>query len=324
MPLSPSESPASPADSPTDSALSSARADVAPAAAVTDWDTWLTDWYAVLRQTPRDLADAAGSGRATLKTSSSGAIPHALVFAPHPDDECIVGALPLRLRREAGWRVTNVAVTLGSRQDRRAERLAELRAACAVLDFEVRLLADDGFEQIKPEAADADTPLWREQVRQTAALLAAERPALVLVPHAQDGIPTHIGVHRLVTAALREARLSTVVAHTEFWATQPAPTTLIETGLRDTARLVRALACHVGEIERNPYHLRLPAWMADNVRRGGELLAGPGETPPPFGFATLYRLTRWVDGAAAHDLTASVWSCEQPLDVAALLSTDRS
>lgn len=150
-------------------------------------------------------------------------------------------------------------------------------------------------------------------------MLAAEQPALILVPHAGDGIPTHIGVHLLVTEALAQARISTVFAHTEFWATQPAPTTLIETGQRDTARLVRALACHHGEIARNPYHLRLPAWMADNVRRGGELLAGAGEAPPDFAFGTLYRLTRWVDGAPAGDLSSTHWSCDTPLDAKALL-----
>ena len=40
--------------------------------------------------------------------------PKALLFAPHPDDECIVGALALRLLREAKMNVINVAVTQGS------------------------------------------------------------------------------------------------------------------------------------------------------------------------------------------------------------------
>ncbi|MBB3280574.1 LmbE family N-acetylglucosaminyl deacetylase [Mitsuaria sp. BK037] len=261
----------------------------------------------------------APSGARGAADASAHPSPHVLVFAPHPDDECIVGALPLRLRQEAGWRVTNIAVTLGSKQQRRAERWAELGAACDVLGFDLRLLAADGFEQVKPEAAAARTALWQEQVRLVAELLAAEQPALILVPHAGDGIPTHIGVHLLVTEALTQARISTVFAHTEFWATQPAPTTLIETGQRDTARLVRALACHHGEIARNPYHLRLPAWMADNVRRGGELLAGAGEAPPDFAFGTLYRLTRWVDGAPASDLPSTHWSCDTPLDAKALL-----
>ncbi|SEL60947.1 N-acetylglucosaminyl deacetylase, LmbE family [Roseateles sp. YR242] len=290
------------------------------------WEAWVRDWFSVLKQAPREsLAGHAGGNRAPgIGTGAAAGVdtpPHALVFAPHPDDECIVGALPLRLRQEGGWRVTNVAVTLGSRLERRAERLAELEAACEVLGFELRLLAADGFEQVKPEAADAGTPLWRAQVTQVAELLKAERPGLVLVPHAADGIPTHIGVHRLVTDALREARLSTVVAWTEFWATQDAPNTLVETGVADTARLVRALACHHGEIARNPYHLRLPAWMADNVRRGGELLAGAGEAPPPFGFATLYRLSRWVDGEQAADLPPATLACDLPLSFKTLIAS---
>src|ERR1035441_8019571 len=36
--------------------------------------------------------------------------PKALIFSPHPDDECLVGGLALRLSREAKWNVINVAV----------------------------------------------------------------------------------------------------------------------------------------------------------------------------------------------------------------------
>ncbi|MDH3772286.1 MAG: PIG-L family deacetylase, partial [Nitrospirota bacterium] len=53
----------------------------------------------------------------------------ALIFAPHPDDECIIGGLPLRLLRELGMKVINVAVTLGSRRERQAERWRELEGA---------------------------------------------------------------------------------------------------------------------------------------------------------------------------------------------------
>ncbi len=278
------------------------------------WEAWVEKWCAVLQQAPRKSVSPKHTGRTTARNK-------ALIFAPHPDDECIVGALPLRLSQEAGWSVFNVAVTLGSRQERRAERLAELRDACEVLGFGLHLLSDDGFEQVKPEAAAARTPQWQEQVAQVADLLGTVQPALVLVPHAADGIPTHMGVHALVSEALAQARLTTVVAWTEFWATQAAPNLLVETGVGDTARLVRALSCHHGEIARNPYHLRLPAWMADNVRRGGELLAGPGETPPPFGFATLYRLTRWVDGQAQDDLPPRMLSCEDALAAESLFAS---
>ena len=41
-------------------------------------------------------------------------------FSP-PDDECIVGGLPIRLLREAGFKIVNVAITLGSKVDRDGE-----------------------------------------------------------------------------------------------------------------------------------------------------------------------------------------------------------
>src|SRR5208283_2374685 len=46
--------------------------------------------------------------------------PCALLFSPHPDDETITGGLALRLLREAQWRIINVAVTLGTKRERRA------------------------------------------------------------------------------------------------------------------------------------------------------------------------------------------------------------
>ena len=59
-----------------------------------------------------------------------------------------------------------------------------------------------------------------------------------------------------------------------------------------------ALALHAGEVRRNPYHLRLPAWMMDNVRRGGEVAGGQGGAAPDFAFAVLYRLRKWSNGQA--------------------------
>ena len=61
--------------------------------------------------------------------------PKVLIFSPHPDDECIVGGLALRLLREAKWNVINVAVTLGGKKERRAARLRELKQACGFLGF---------------------------------------------------------------------------------------------------------------------------------------------------------------------------------------------
>lgn len=232
---------------------------------------------------------------------------HCLIFAPHPDDECIVGALPLRLQQEAGWRVSNVAVTLGSNAERRAARWSELQDACAVLGFGCMLVGEDGLSDVR---ADAIQP---EQVAALAAVVTEHRPALVLAPHANDDNPSHRGVHRLIVEALAAARLDTVLALTEFWSTQNAPNALVQTNIADTARLIAALERHAGEIERNPYHLRLPAFLADSVRRGGELVLGAGVAPPDFAFATLYRLITYRAGRPVADLPPRVYAADQAL-----------
>ena len=71
------------------------------------------------------------------------------------------------------------------------------------------------------------------------------------------------------------------------------PNLMLESSAQDVADLVTAVSFHVGEVRRNPFHLLLPAWMQDNVRRGSELVGGQGEAAPDFGFATLYRVSRW-------------------------------
>jgi len=260
--------------------------------------------FAALLGNPPDRTTAAG------REAQPG---HCLVFAPHPDDECIVGALPLRLQQEAGWRVSNVAVTLGSNPERREPRWAELVDACGVLGFDCIRVGEDGLSDVRADTAEREPALWAEHVNTIAALLAQHHPALVLAPHALDDNPSHRGVYRLVAEAIAAARLDTVLAHTEFWSTQAEPNALVQTNIADTARLIAALERHTGEIERNPYHLRLPAFLADAVRRGGELVLGAGEEVPDFAFATLYRLVAYRAGQPVAELPRRVFPADQAL-----------
>ena len=78
----------------------------------------------------------------------------ALIFAPHPDDEVIIGGLPLRLLRELKMNVVNVAVTLGSRVDRQVERWQELKNCCDYIGFGLVAPAERGLEGINPAARD--------------------------------------------------------------------------------------------------------------------------------------------------------------------------
>jgi hypothetical protein len=108
----------------------------------------------------------------------------------------------------------------------------------------------------------------------------------------------------LVLDALKAlpARFECHVVETEFWGQMTDPNLLVESGVEDVGDLVAALACHVGEVRRNPYHVRLPAWMMDNVRRGAEGVGGQGEAAPDFTFATIYRLRQWSHGRLTNVL----------------------
>lgn len=240
--------------------------------------------------------------------------PRVLIFAPHPDDECIVGGLALRLQREAAVRVVNVAVTLGSDRGRQTARWDELKAACGYLGFEVVSTGPRGLENVNTRTRALHAREWRSAVDVIAGLVARLRPAAVFCPHEGDWNSTHVGTHLLVMDALarQPPDFGCAVVETEYWGAMPTPNLMVELGVDSVAHLMTALSFHAGEVRRNPYHLLLPAWMQDNVRRGGELVGGQGGAAPDFTFATLYRLSRWADGALhpAHDggraLAASV------------------
>jgi LmbE family N-acetylglucosaminyl deacetylase len=222
--------------------------------------------------------------------------PKVLLFSPHPDDECIFGGFPLRLIREAGSEVVNVAVTQGSSQARQAGRLAELRQACRYLGFGLTTTREGGLEHINRKTRDGNPAAWAESVACIAAILKRHMPAMVFIPHERDANSTHEGTHLLVMDALTSMGegFRCRVVETEFWAPMASPNLMIEIPPDTLADLLTALSFHVGEVSRNPYHLTLPAWMMDNVRRGGEVVGGQGGAAPDFPFATLYRIQGWT------------------------------
>src|SRR3974390_2418726 len=86
--------------------------------------------------------------------------PKALFFAPHPDDECIVGAMAVRLVRQARMNLINVAVTLGSKKERQQARLQELQNACKYIGFSLVTPGPNGLEKINPKSREQDPKHW--------------------------------------------------------------------------------------------------------------------------------------------------------------------
>jgi LmbE family N-acetylglucosaminyl deacetylase len=226
---------------------------------------------------------AARDIRVSTKTGRVESGSNVLLFSPHPDDECITGALPLRLMREAGKQIINIPVTYGSNVDRQAGRAQELENACGYLGWNI-FHEGPGYESL--EAADVVSILERF------------KPEIIFMPHSRDWNSRHIATHFLVMEALgqMESSFSCSVVETEFWGAMDDPNLMVEADAATVAELVAATSLHVEEVARNPYHLLLPAWMQDNVRRGGELVGGQGGAVPDFSFSTLYRLRKWQGG----------------------------
>lgn len=225
-----------------------------------------------------------------------------VIIAPHPDDEAIVGGLPLRLKQELGCSVLNIPVTFGSKKERQFERYRELQDSCDYLGFKI-VLPDNGkaLESVNMHTRIEEPDRWKRSVMLISNIIAQIRPSLIFVPHSTDSHPSHIGSHFLLLDALNDLsengdHFNGLIIETEYWSNMPNPNLLVELSKDTVSDLVTAISLHKGEVERNPYHLMLPATFMDNVRRGCESIGSKGSPAPNFVFAAIYRMSKFVDG----------------------------
>ena len=226
-----------------------------------------------------------------------------LLFAPHPDDEGIIGALPLRLRQEENVEIISVGVTLGSNKDRQPGRKAELIKACETLGFELLIPGnqDTGLEAVNPANRNNEPAQWAEKVTLIKELIKEHKPKYILIPHDNDFNSSHIGTHFLVIDALKElskedASYKTIVFESEFWGIMETPNLLIGITAADEARLIYSVSAHTGEVERNPYHIKHPCRMHDNVLRASEVVGGQGGAGAAIDFGMIYRASIFANG----------------------------
>ena len=242
-----------------------------------------------------------GESEPIAKSNGSG--PKIMLFSPHPDDECVVGALPLRMLQELHANVINVAVTLGSNAARKEGRLNELTKACDTLGFKLVVPNDRALDGVNLSSRETDRTFWDKNVEAITDILANELPNAAFFPHDNDYNSTHIGTHHLVMDAIKKVQINTpswqpVIFETEFWHMMEKPNLMVAVSEEDEAKLIFALSAHTGEVERNPYHVNHPARMLDNVTRGAEVVGGQGGEAPDCSFAMIYRCSRIVDGQA--------------------------
>ena len=272
--------------------------------------TRFSEWLSYVNR----VVDAVEAGRgAMLGPASAPPVPRlvresesggarVLFCAPHPDDECLSAALALRLRLEAGARVTNIAITLGSDPAQRPRRRRELESAHQVLGFDLLIPTEpgaasaDGFEDVHLAARESDPRRWARRVGALAEIFDSTDPEAVFAPHEDDFNSTHIGTYHLVRDALdaylaRHPESDVLFIETEFWHQLSDPNLMVGLAPDLAAIQVVAAAEHGGEMTRMPYHLLHPCRLMDNVRRGSEVVGGQGAAVQPFVLAELYRVS---------------------------------
>ena len=201
-----------------------------------------------------------------------------LILAPHPDDECIMGGFAIRAKEEFQAEVGVVPFSFGSKKERRGPRMKELENALALLDFRL----------INPRIdLPSDEELTLAEFQRA---LVSFKPNVMIAPHLKDGHPVHIRASQMARVAFVEYANATTLTsdsiqmptqgkegihllQSEYWQSMEQANCFIPLSHHHLTKMGLALMAHVGEISRSPYHLTLPAWAMDQVRRGSEMSA---------------------------------------------------
>ncbi len=198
-----------------------------------------------------------------------------LIVSPHPDDECLMAGYALRLMHELKAQVWVLPFSLGSNVPRQQARTIELDHALKRL----------GFFRFGQDCV-------RNHPNAIEAALKQLQPGFLFSPHANDHHPVHIETHFACKVAIQN-----YLAHqnetlnwvqSEFWQNASQPNLCVNLHATEVIQMGEALLCHAGEVERNPYHLRLPAWCMDQARRGAEVVGTAGAVAPAIVFAQNY------------------------------------
>jgi LmbE family N-acetylglucosaminyl deacetylase len=213
--------------------------------------------------------------------------------------------------RDAGWRVVNLACSLGRAADRDRRR-EELIEACRAARFEL-VIAD----RAPPIEATDDLALAQTGLQRTIADAMTQTGAGLLVgPSPHDGHHGHEVVGRAICDAVEGHGQPCQVMFWALWGELPLPNLLVPFDAPRLAELQRALAAHAGELARNPFDRLLEARAAANAVLGPERVFGFGAQGGSDRYAELFTSVTWSPEAG--------WRLAAPqrLDPARALASD--
>lgn len=198
-------------------------------------------------------------------------------------------ALLLALR-DSGWRVINVACSLGRAHQRR-RRAGEVTEACRRAGWELEVLDP-------PVAISSGDDLGSAQVRLCAAvagLVTRLAPDVVVAPSPHDRHPGHEVVGRAVRDALAAPGMPLLWLW-GLWGELPLPTLFFGFGDVELDAALAVLGAHGEEVARNNYVALLRARAVAARVLGAERVFGFGAAGRPEPFAELLTEVAFADG----------------------------
>jgi LmbE family N-acetylglucosaminyl deacetylase len=208
--------------------------------------------------------------------------------SPHPDDELLGAPATLMALRDAGWRVINLACSLGRPEDQ-LRRRSELLEACRVARFE--LVIPDGIPSI---GRDHDLALAQDAL--CAAIVEAVArfgAGLIVGPSPHDGHHGHEVVGRAIRDAVEANRQPLHVMFWGLWSDLPIPNVLVPFGASRLDEIQRALRSHAGELARNRFDRLVEGRAAAHAVLGPERVFGYGVAGTAHTYAELLTGVRW-------------------------------
>jgi len=214
-----------------------------------------------------------------------------LHVSAHPDDELVGAPATLMALRDSGWRVVNLACSLGRAADHDRRR-AELARACRLAGFD--LVIPEG---LPPIGADDDLAVAQSVLAATiAAELRTTAPGLILAPSPHDNHHGHEVVGRAVRDAVETGIERMDVMFWGLWGALPLPNVLVPFDARRLPEIQQALGAHAGELARNPLDRLVESRAASNAVLGPERVFGFGVRGTGHAYSELLTHVRWKAG----------------------------
>jgi LmbE family N-acetylglucosaminyl deacetylase len=173
--------------------------------------------------------------------------------------------------RDAGWRVVNLACSLGRPADRERRR-GELAQACRLAGFELEIP-----EGLPPIGAHDDLALAQPALSGAIADAAQDLDVQLIVgPSPHDAHPGHEVVGRAIRDAVETRGSPINVMFWGLWGELPVPNVLVPFDAARLAEIQHALSAHAGELQRNRYDRLVESRAVAHAVLGPECVFGFG------------------------------------------------